>query len=421
MLYVINKIMSGHYSEEFIPIEGKTKVAKILTKFADVQYGLEEDIQFISKDENRRQMFVYLNTLERVKPVIDFIAKNLDALVYAIKKIPVNSQNRIEVLRNFILEDPPLQIKEEDFVIPGVDVKFMKLLSFPISKRPITDMTRFWDRYNSVTREFVDISKIDSALKLLPDNSASILYETVIELLSYEQLFYIPILRYEGMHRGMFFGHSSSSSSDGVPSESELSYEESSSEVDEGETSQPPENEFCGTFFYYEPESPAWLKTENLCIAVNKVHAFKVLGMPFDELFEMWESHFVTDDIVYLFQPIDALLGVPEDQITHTYVKPKSGSGKQPVTSNGSLQSIRDLTIKLLRKMYDLDYIIDNFYVEMYAFEDFFDQWLCKYAKEKGVDTVLLIYMNASTRLVSEVLDTRDRNAIFDNMIINRV
>lgn len=399
MLYVINKIMFDHYSEEFIPIEGKTKVAKILTKFADVQYGLEEDIQFVSKDENRQQMFVYLNTLERVKPVIDFIAKNLDALVYEIKKLPINSQNRVEVLRNFILENPPLQLKQEEFVIPGVDVKFMRLLSFPVSKRPITDMARFWDRYDTTSREFVDITKIPLELQLRPADSASILYEGGSWSVSYEQLFYIPILRYEGMSRNMFYD----------PAD----FEESSSE-------SLPEDGYCGTFFYYEAESPAWLKTENTCIAATKTHALKVLGMPFDEAFLKWEGRFEEDHIAQLYAPIESILGIPENQISQKYVKSKNTT-KELNSANKPVYSARYLARKLIQKMYDLNYVFDEFDNALYAFEDYFDQVLCEYAKSKEVDTVLLTHMTGSSRIVSEVLDTRDRNTIFNNMIINRV
>lgn len=415
--------MSFEFSEEFIPIETKSKLSKLLTQFEIVQYGHEDAIQFVSKEENRQQSEIYTKNMSEIISVIAFIQNNLDRLVYEIKKLPSNSQNRIEVLRNFILEDPQFQVKDVEFTIPGIDLKFTRLLSFPVSKRPITDMTRFWRKYESITRQMIDMSTIPVSMKLLPNNSASILYDSPPRVI-HDQLFYIPILRYEGMSRNTHYIPDKSSSEESN-NEPDISYEELSSNSDEivVAVDEVPEGGYCGTFFYYEAESPAYLKTRHLCIAVNKINAFKVLGMSFDELFAMWEDQFVTEDAIYLYKPIEALLGVPENKLMKTYVKPNIESGKRrivPVTTT-PLQPLRPLVMQLFRKMFDLEYPYTSFIVELYSLEDFFDQGLCRYAKEKGIDTVILTNMTGGSRNVSEVLETRDRATLFNEMVINRI
>ena len=53
----------------------------------------------------------------------------------------------------------------------------------------------------------------------------------------------------------------------------------------------------------------------------------------------------------------------------------------------------------------------------MYSLEDVYDQGICQLAKEKNYDTVILLRMFGKNRIVSEVLDVRDRKDSFKNIV----
>jgi len=256
-------------------------------------------------------------------------------------------------------------------------------------------MQRFWQLYGSRRQETVRISEIPDEMKLLPNTSASILYEKTSAELVHGKQIYVPILRYQGMSRGHFYEHP------------------------EKQTILQPIS-FCGTFFYYEAQSPAWLKTEHYCIAVNKVHAFKVLGISFENLFNKWERTF-NIDMADLKEAITALLFIPEYDIPSQYVKPEIESGKRRIIplQTKPTESARDLTLRLFRKIYDVDYPYKTFIGKLYSLEDYFDQLLCKAARKRNVDTVILTHMTGSERVVSEILETREREDLFNDMVIN--
>lgn len=125
---------------------------------------------------------------------------------------------------------------------------------------------------------------------------------------------------------------------------------------------------FCGTFYYYEPGSDFYLTSTKTLIAPNKISAFIMLG----------------------------------------------GNGGKDVTRNIIKNSASSAYRPLLYKMLDPSFDPEVYDKSLYEVEDMFDQGLCHYAREKGYDAVILTHMTGTNRLVSEVLDTRNRDDSFN-------
>ena len=169
---------------------------------------------------------------------------------------------------------------------------------------------------------------------------------------------YIPVTRYSaGMTRGLFY--------------------EGGDDDDE---------RYCGTFYYYEPESTTFLRYDRAYRTKDKYTAVKELGyMRMDDVADT-QVEFPPYDEDFMMTPLEYHLWKPDAQMAWDY--PKEG-----------------------RKFYTA-----AFTVNAYGLQDSLDQIVCAIARHQGYDIVTLEQMVGSRQIVTEVLDTRDRSESFKNL-----
>ena len=140
---------------------------------------------------------------------------------------------------------------------------------------------------------------------------------------------------------------------------------------------------YCGTFYYYDIGSNLFLNSGKTLVSFNKASAYKYLAG--DEEINANKP----SDIFYNF-----VRSLGKGDI-NAFVR--GDYSKLPFDENGILKN-------------------GNYADYMYASEDEFDQPLCVKARENGYDCVILLRMFGKNRIVTEVLDTRDRSVSFDNI-----
>lgn len=169
----------------------------------------------------------------------------------------------------------------------------------------------------------------------------------------------IPVTRYsEGMSRGKYHG-----------------------DKEEG-------CNYCGTFYYYEPESTTKLAYRTAYRSFNKVTAYEELSgyqEKIDSILGLWSDQKLPLDLKLTKSQVNGLSegDLPEDiEVYEDEVKEYAGN-----------------------------------VLGLYAMEDDYDQKLCLLAASKGYDIVILESMIGSFQVVTEVLDTRDRIESFRSLI----
>jgi len=226
-------------------------------------------------------------------------------------------------------------------------------LVYKQSKRPVNDMSLFrGPLINKVKR-------------------SDIINNTIV--LSDEQWKVIPVTRYaSGMSKGLYF-----------------------TEIG---------TEYCGTFYYYEPESTTLLAYKTSESHFNKYTAVKALldqGTDVDtmNLLNQLANNRYFMAFVSGVLPKDLML-TPTEYISFIT--------QNPNIENPSIQS---------------DIISDNskHYVgtilSLYALEDGFDQPLCELGRDKNLSIIILESMIGSHQVVTEVLDTRPREESFRSLV----
>ena len=143
--------------------------------------------------------------------------------------------------------------------------------------------------------------------------------------------------------------------------------------------------DYCGTFYYFEPSSGYYLRSNRTLVAPNKILALRVLrrqqGVPPPAI--MAEAK--------------ALLQ------WHKTSLPANTDDEQWINN-------------LLTDMFSGDYNF-KYNPSLYAKEDGFDQPLCIAMRSMQVDCALLTLMTGSTFVVSEILDARPRQESFRNVV----
>jgi len=150
---------------------------------------------------------------------------------------------------------------------------------------------------------------------------------------------------------------------------------------------------FCGTFYYKEPESTTYLAYQKSFTAFNKTDAYLKLGGTEDikTFFGTSFGHEVTMKMIryHIDGIIPADLMMTKGEIQSIINDLAAGNGNtddEPGT----------------QKIYATD-------LQLYAEEDGLDQPLCILARDQGYDIVVLTNMVGSHQVVTEVLDTRSR------------
>lgn len=157
------------------------------------------------------------------------------------------------------------------------------------------------------------------------------------------------------------------------------------------------EGAYCGTFYYYEPDSPYLLHSKTTLITTNKITACLDLGLSPE-----WIAHRLYDQTKTI---------KVEDGYNLVIFTP------QRVGFNVS-GNIFDQWLELIDQYKNRTVNSLIHYPLIYALEDTFDQIICALAHNRGIDTIILKYMTGRSRVVSEVLDVRSREESYDNIYL---
>ena len=162
------------------------------------------------------------------------------------------------------------------------------------------------------------------------------------------------------------------------------------------------EEDFCGTFYYYEPESTTYLTYSTFRVYRNKskavIELYKEFGVKLPH--DINESFFntkVPDDL--RMTPLEYAKFFHEEYHDDYY---PSVRGYASMTEHAKA---------LPDRKYYMGYNSGG-----YAEEDIYDQDICKVAALHGINIVIFTHMIGSHQVVTEVLDTRERLSSFDNL-----
>jgi hypothetical protein len=163
------------------------------------------------------------------------------------------------------------------------------------------------------------------------------------------------------------------------------------------------ETHYCGTFYYYEPESTVFLKYNRMLKAKDKKEAADILGINLEDYESL--TGFILDKLISKGEN-PSLMFTPKE--LHIFL-----NEIEMIDSSDSFGDIK-FTGKE-QKLPPIKYYCGHV-LNVYAEQDFLDQPLCRAASEQGYDVILLTHMVGSRQVVSEVLDTRPRMESFDNL-----
>lgn len=161
---------------------------------------------------------------------------------------------------------------------------------------------------------------------------------------------------------------------------------------------------FCGTFYYYEPESTTFLIGKKILIAETKCSAAMILNLqnlylPYlseSKINEKWQYGEYREDLIYTSSEAHQI-GL------HDYIETyKIKHGKV------LMKNIEEITQTPI-------YV--GFTSGLYAAEDNFDQPLCLAATKAGYDLLIFTRMVGQYQIVTEVLDVRKRSESWDSLI----
>lgn len=201
----------------------------------------------------------------------------------------------------------------------------------------------------------------------------------------------------------------------------------------------------CGTFYYFEQDSPFFLKTNKILIGPNKSSL----------LFYLWKMDPKKVDLVITpgyskFNSIEKRVNyvASNEKLRELLVKKHKFPLKITIDNIGAdeyniliryliadillidREDINNLSPKIFSNesnIYDsvaqwindisLGKSIIKYIEELYAFEDRLDMILCEEAQSKGIETIILTEMYGGNRLVTEVYDLRSREVSFNNIV----
>lgn len=195
---------------------------------------------------------------------------------------------------------------------------------------------------------------------------------------------------------------------------------------------------YCGTFYYYEPESTTFLAYNTSYRSFNKATAFKELMNMLEESdSDYWnkvvdlDGNNCSNEIIEyqcllsnetdsnssklelehsklnLFMsgklPADLMIS-PNELVSIMEVKDESLLGKSLTNVTSKDYKASRLASKIPQRKY-----YAGAYLGLYALEDDYDQAICLLCKRLGIDILILQNMVGSFQVVTEVLDSRSR------------
>lgn len=188
----------------------------------------------------------------------------------------------------------------------------------------------------------------------------------------------LPVTRYsKGMSRGLYYGGDDSG------------------------------KEYCGTFFYYEPESTTFLSYTTRADYFNK----SVCALSF-------QSHNTQNRELYAPNIAKHVFG---DWPADMMMTPLQAYDYKLYNLRIMMQNAEELTPGQGRLSFANDLSQTPRYAGMlsglYALEDDYDQEICVAGKRRGIDVIVLTHMIGSRQVVTEVLDTRSRQDCMASLV----
>lgn len=144
-----------------------------------------------------------------------------------------------------------------------------------------------------------------------------------------------------------------------------------------------------GTYYYYEPHSPFYLKTERTLITQNKITAFCYLSG------QDYRNH------------TSSILSQYGETYLSTYIS--------IVARYNNLQEYVD-DLYLAAHNQPCKYNFLEFDRKLYSLNDPLDRLIFQKGKDQNIDVIILTTETGSSRVVTEIYDLRDRTASFDNI-----
>lgn len=165
--------------------------------------------------------------------------------------------------------------------------------------------------------------------------------------------------------------------------------------------------EMCGTFYYFEPQSEFLLSFNTVLVTWNKITGCLDLGISLQEVYQM------------LYQRM-------RNEFFETEYSDQSSEDMEEIYPDGIGYNVHGETLEeqwfeVVLQYRDRDLDPMEHIPEMYAVEDIFDQLICKTGREKGIEGIVLKYMTGKTRVVTEVVDTRERRESFENIWVEEM
>lgn len=334
-------------------------------------FGLEGVIrrltpEVVSSDLQHLQSYGYVGYMSaRLRPLVKFV--NQPEFIEFLKLMQkyTTRPSWFDLLKDFLITDPVFTDRTlENYGLLGLSNEFINRLIYS-SGRPRVDFKPYLDDFNLQAR-FQKIHAYEYVLR-----PSTVLPLTVADppdglLLN----IYVPINRYQVGMAGYLTCATSES---------------------QGQC-------FCGTFYYYEPESPFLLYAPRALVSWNKITACLDLGLDFHTVYEILYT--ARQEWIIITEADEELEGYPTNM----------GFAVEGATKEEQWQNVvRAYETRALDPTVHLP--------NMYAAEDGFDQLLCQRAQAQHIDMVILKYMTGETRVVTEILDTRDRKTSFENII----
>lgn len=163
-----------------------------------------------------------------------------------------------------------------------------------------------------------------------------------------------------------------------------------------------PKKDYCGTFYYYEPESTTYLRASRVLHAKNKTAAAAILGVG-DHVKEEGGMYPDKEHFMFAFRNHNLMFTPREfERLVATYSYARNVS--KPYIDWYQLDRAQD-------RPYYCGHIL-----ELYAAEDYLDQAICIKGREAGYEVIVLERMVGGRQIVTEVLDTRSRDESLGNL-----
>jgi hypothetical protein len=156
---------------------------------------------------------------------------------------------------------------------------------------------------------------------------------------------------------------------------------------------------YCGTFYYIEPESTTLLVFKKSRSFFNKTTAMMNL-YPNYNIRSFLDDNPNLEDHILGKLPADLMMSPQE----YHQIFPRGNAGKK-------------LTTLEVNNLPDNKYYVGSEQLGMYAQEDIFDQDICLAARRDNIDILVLTNMVGSHQVVTEILDSRQREDSFKSLV----